>query len=332
MKVGIIGCGAIAARAHIPAFERAGADINAVADTDIDRAKSLAHKFKIPNAYSDYHELLNNDLDVVSICTPPKTHASIALEVAASRTNILLEKPMTTTLPEAESLVEACAKNEIKLCVLHQYRFIPCVQEAKRRILDGRMGKIVSIQMTAHPQFPMRWSDSQWLFDKWSLVDDVGAHLLDVLSFLTGADPVNVSTSAHDSTGNMGFYDSVQTMIELSESRVAFLDLSWITNSVEMTTSVFGTGGKLTLDIRNNFLSEMHGYITPFDEMSATLRKSSRTISAALTRKYFKGTLIYHDTIIQSFLDSISNNTDPPVGPQEGKRIVEFLEKIKSGT
>lgn len=329
MKVGIIGCGAIAARAHIPAFERAGASVLAVADTDMNRTKGLARKFKIPNAYSDFHELLEEDLDVISICTPPKTHASIAIEVASKRKNILVEKPMTTSLSDAEHLVETCASNKIKLCVLHQYRFLPCVQQAKRRVSNGRLGNIVSIHMTAHPQFPMRWSDSQWLFGKWSLLDDVGAHLIDVLSFLTEGSPINVSAFAHDSSGKMGFYDSFQIMIELGDSRVAYLDLSWITGSVEFTAQIFGTGGKLTLDLRNNFLSEIHGYVTPFDEMSATLHKSTRTIVGALTKRYFRGTLLYHDFVIKSFLESICNDTEPPVGPREGMRIVEFLEKIK---
>jgi len=330
MKIGIIGAGAIAERAHIPAFQRAGATIVAIADTDLARATRLAKRVGIPEVYSDFKQMLDEGLDVVSICTPPITHASIALEVARKCRNILLEKPMATNLSEAEHLVEICNSNKVKLCVVHQYRFIPCVQSARKRIVSGRIGNIISIQLTAHPQFPMRWSDSAWLYDKWSLLDDFGVHLFDVLSYLTDASPLRISTFAHDSTGKMGFFDSIQVLIELGQSLVAYVDLSWISSSIETTANVFGTGGKITLDIRNNSLTEVHGYITPFDEMSATIRKSSRTIASVLTRRYFKGTLLYHELLIRSFLSSIVNDIAPPVGPLEGKKIVEFLEKTKA--
>jgi predicted dehydrogenase len=329
MKVGIVGCGAIAARAHIPSFARASVQVVAVADTDISRANSFARKFGIPHVYSDFRQLLEEDLDLVSICTPPKTHGLIAIEAAHKGKHVLLEKPMTTTLTEAEELVSACTANKTKLCVVHQYRFIPCVQEAKKRIAEGRLGKIISIHLTAHPQFPMRWADSGWLYDKWSLLDDIGVHLLDILTFLSDANAIRVSLGAHDSTGKMGFFDSIQATIELEDSQAVYLDLSWIIGSYELTANVFGTAGKLTLDIRNNFLSEIHGYVTPFDEMSQTLRKSTGTFASALTRKYFRGTLIYHDILIRSFIDSISKGDPSPVGPLEGMRIVRFLEKIK---
>jgi len=330
MRIGIIGAGAIAERAHIPAFQRAGATIVAIADTDLARARRVAERVGIPEVYSDYKQMLGQNLDVVSICTPPITHVSIALEVAQQCRNILLEKPMATNLSEAQHLVEVCNSNKVKLCVVHQYRFIPCVQSARTRIVSGRIGKIISIQLTAHPQFPMRWSDSAWLYDKWSLLDDVGAHLFDVISYLTDASPLRISTMAHDSTGKMGFFDSIQVLIDLGQSLVAYVDLSWISGSNEMTANVFGTAGKITLDIRNNSLTETHGYITPFDEMSATIRKSTRTTASALTRRWFKGTLLQHELLIRSFLSSIANDTSPPVGPLEGKKIVEFLEKTKA--
>jgi predicted dehydrogenase len=329
MKVGIIGCGAIASRAHIPSFARAGVQVVAVADTDISRANSFAHKFGIPRVYSDFRQLLDEDLNLVSVCTPPKTHALIATEAAQKGKHILLEKPMTTTLAEAEDLVSACTANKTKLCVVHQYRFIPCVQEARRRMADGRLGKIISIHLTAHPQFPMRWADSGWLYDRWGLLDDVGVHLLDILTFLSDANAIRVSVGTLDSTGKMGFFDSIHVTLELEDSLAVYLDLSWMIGSYELTASIFGTAGKAMLDIRNNFLSEIHGYVTPFDEMGQTFRKSTRAFASALTRKYFRGTLIYHDVLIQSFIDSILKGKPPPVGPLEGLRIVRLLEKIK---
>jgi predicted dehydrogenase len=301
----------------------------AVADTDLLRARSVAEKFGIPQAYSDYRELLKGDVELVSVCTPPRTHASIVLDVIEARKHVLLEKPMATSVQDAEAIVHACEGSDVKLCMMHEYRFIPCVQEAKRRLTDGRLGNVLAVAMTAHPQFPLRWSDAAWLYDRWSMLDDVGVHYLDILGYLTEAAPKRVLAIARDASERMGFFNYVQAVIELDNSCVAYLDLSWVAGSFELTACLFGTAGKLDMDIRNNHLSEFHGFVTPLDEISATLSKSWRTAKGVVTGKYFSGALVYHDVVIRAFLDSIARNEDPPIGPQEGKRVIEFLELIK---
>lgn len=301
----------------------------AVADTDFLRAKRVAERFGIAQVYSDHRELLKGDAELVSVCTPPKTHASIVIDIAEARKHVLLEKPMATSLEDAEAIVRVCELNNVELCMMHEYRFIPCVQEAKRRITAGRLGNVLAIAMTAHPQFPLRWSDAGWLYDRWGMLDDVGAHYLDILSYLAEAAPKRVLAIARDTSERMGFFDYIQAVIELADSCVAYLDLSWVAGSFENAARLYGTAGKLDVDIRNNHLSEYHGYITPLDEIAATLSKSWRTATGAITGKYFTGPLMYHDVVIRAFLDSIARNEDPPVGPREGKRIVEFLELIK---
>jgi predicted dehydrogenase len=329
MRVGIIGCGAIAARAHIPAFLKYGADIVALADIDLNRANRLAKRFNIPHVFSDYHELLATNVELVSICTPPQKHASMAIAAANAGKNILLEKPMAGSVEDAESIIHACKMNDVKLCMMHEYRFIPCIQEAKRRVASGRLGQIIAIAITAHPQFPMRWSDSEWLYEKWSLLDDVGVHYLDILAYLTHAVAKHVSVVARDTTGKLGFFDYIQATIELEGSCVAQLDLSWAAGSYELTSRVFGTAGRIDIDIRNDYLSELHGYVTPIDEIHATMHKSWRTVSNVLRRRYFRGALLYHELLIRDFLARISKDEDPPVGPEEGRVTIELMEQIK---
>lgn len=329
MKVGVIGCGAIAARAHLPAFKRAGAEIVALSDVDLTRAIRLAKRFDVPHVYRDHHELLAGDIELVSVCTPPKTHATIAVDAARAGKHVLLEKPMATTLQDAERIIGECDSNKVKLCMMHEYRFIPSFMEAKRRVSRGRVGKVLSIQMTVHPQFPMKWSDAAWLYDKWALLDDIGVHYVDILNYLTEAEPRRVWVVARDTTGKMGFFNYIQAVIELANSCVAYLDLSWVTGSYEATVQLFGTAGRIDIDVRNDYLSESHGSLTPFDEISTTFRKSWRTFSRVASKKAFRYPLVYHDVVIRSFLDSLARNEEPPVGAEDGKRAVEFLEKIK---
>jgi predicted dehydrogenase len=92
---------------------------------------------------------------------------------------------------------------------------------------------------------------------------------------------------------------------------------------------VFGTAGRIDIDIRNDYLSELHGYVTPIDEIHATMHKSWRTVSNVLRRRYFRGALLYHELLIRDFLARISKDEDPPVGPEEGRVTIELMEQIK---
>ncbi len=329
MKVGIIGCGAIATRAHIPAFRRAGAEIVALSDIDMTRATGVAKRFNIAHVYSDYRELLAGDAELVSVCTPPRTHATISVDAAKEGKQILLEKPMATNLNEADSIIRACESNKVKLCMMHEYRFYPCVRQAKQRISRGRVGQVLAAQITVHPQFPLKWSDSTYFYEGWGMLEEIGVHYLDILSYITEARPRRVWVAARDATEKMGFFNYIQTMIELSNSCVAYLDLSWVGGSFEATAKFFGTAGKIDLDIRNDYISESHGFLTPLDEMNDTLRKSWHTLGRILSKEAFKGPTVYHDTVIRSFMESISQNGEPPVGAEEGRKSVELLQLIK---
>src|SRR4030042_2705734 len=103
MKVGVIGCGMIAKKAHMPAYKSLeNVELIAVSDNNEQRAKSCAKEFGVKKYFSDYHELLKEDLDLVSICTPNFTHAQITKESAQAGVHVLVEKPMATNLQEAD--------------------------------------------------------------------------------------------------------------------------------------------------------------------------------------------------------------------------------------
>src|SRR5207253_6596295 len=137
LRAAVIGCGRIGwsfdadtgpsvyshagAYAHSPCF-----DLIAVADTRIEFAQACSERFQVEAAYSDYAELLERHaLDVVSICTPDETHATIALHVI-ERTNmrgILIEKPLATDVEAAQRLVRLAAERGVTVCVNYSRRF-----------------------------------------------------------------------------------------------------------------------------------------------------------------------------------------------------------------
>jgi UDP-N-acetylglucosamine 3-dehydrogenase len=327
VKVGIIGCGAIARKAHIPAYRDLGVDIIAVADTNEQRAKSCARRFKVKKWYTDYTRLLNEDPDLVSICTPPSTHSEITVNAAKAGASVLVEKPMTISLEDADSMLNVCRNTGVKLCVVQNYRFFPCVLEAKKRLQDGRIGDIVSVHAIEHDFIDVM--DSSWRFEKWGILEDLGPHVIDIINFLFNSPIDDVKVVARDYTGNLGCLSHVQALLVLRNKACADIDLSWMTGAYEFSLQILGTAGTLQIDLRNNSLREIHGYTTPLEDLRATIGKSATVARAVLNRSYFRGALLYHAVIITKFLESITNGTDPPVTGEEGKAVVTVIASIK---
>jgi len=140
-RAAIIGCGGISS-AHANSFRALGIPIVACADINRETAESLASKYDIPSVYTDYRELLKNEkVDLVSICTWAQSHADITIDCAeAGVKGIMCEKPMCRSLGEADAMIYACRRNDVKLAVGHVRRFDPSYVEARDLIKQGAIG------------------------------------------------------------------------------------------------------------------------------------------------------------------------------------------------
>jgi len=126
-KVGIIGCGRIA-KMHLNGWRSLdGVEVVAAMDINKEVVENFCKNYNIPKAYTDYEEMIvKEELDIVSICTWPSSHAEITIKAASLGVKgILCEKPMCLSLGEADSMIEACEKNNVKLAIGHQHRFDP---------------------------------------------------------------------------------------------------------------------------------------------------------------------------------------------------------------
>ncbi len=320
----------IARKAHLPIYKSLeNVNIIAVSDLDEKQATYCAKKFGAQKWFTDYHELLKEDLDIVSICTPISTHAQIAKDAAKAGINMLVEKPMASNLQEADEMIDACKQSGVQLCLMHNNRFIPCILDAKKRIDDGRIGRIVSIQATRYGLLPMAWSHSSWFYYKWGLLEDIGIHMIDIINFLCDSELEDAKVIARDFTENMECLNHISSIMQFKNGAGAFLDLSWVSGCVETSLKVTGTGGMLNIDIRNNFIQETHGYSTPLEDLKSSFKKSSRTMRAALDRSYFKGALLYHRQIIEEFILSIKEGRNSPVPGEEGRKAMAVMDAIK---
>ena len=144
IKIGIIGCGNVAEKRHIPAINSLkNAEVIAIADVDEDRLKRVGAKFQIKKQYVDYKELIvNQDIEAVGVCVPLKFHFEVALAVMKVKKHLLIEKPLAMSLDETDKLINLASKIDTKVMVGLNRRWHRLVREARDIIRRGSLGHI----------------------------------------------------------------------------------------------------------------------------------------------------------------------------------------------
>jgi len=146
-RAGIIAAGGIA-REHARGYrEVEGIELVACADIDPAHAHEFAEAFAIPSVYTDYRTMLEQEaLDFVSVCSWHPQHAEMTIAAAARKPKaILCEKPMATSLGEAEDMRMVCRRNGVKLAIGHQRRFLPSWARARELVAEGAVGEVVRV-------------------------------------------------------------------------------------------------------------------------------------------------------------------------------------------
>ena len=144
VKLAIIGTGLIGQRHLEIANNIKDCELVAASDANPDGA-SMAHQYGIA-FYSDYRRLLiAEEIDGVIIATPTNTHAPIGIACAEHGVHMLVEKPITGSLAEAQKLVDAARKYGVKILVGHHRRHNLLVQQARDIVQSGQLGKLIGV-------------------------------------------------------------------------------------------------------------------------------------------------------------------------------------------
>ena len=185
LKVGIIGCGGIANGKHMPAIKKAGmADMVAFCDLIEERATKAAKEFGSETAtvYTDYKELLKEDLDAVYVCTPNRSHAMISVDALQADKHVMCEKPMALNYEEACSMIEAAKETGKILTIGYQNRYRPDSQYLKMECEDDVLGDIYyakakAIRRRAVPNWGVFLNEFE---QGGGPLIDIGTHALDL--------------------------------------------------------------------------------------------------------------------------------------------------------
>lgn len=148
IRVGVIGVG-FGAQVHIPAFKSEGLDVVAVSARRHERAAETADQFEIPHVFTDYREMLRMDnLDAVSIVSPPSLHHSMTLAALESGKHVLCEKPFATDKLQALEMWRMARNTGLTAMIAHEFRFASARMMVKELIDQGYLGPLSMVLMS----------------------------------------------------------------------------------------------------------------------------------------------------------------------------------------
>ncbi|MGH8855796.1 MAG: Gfo/Idh/MocA family protein, partial [Telluria sp.] len=143
VRWGILGTGKIARAFATALADVPGAVLGAVASRSLDKAQSFAHEFGAAAAYGAYQQLLDADgIDLVYVATPHPQHAENALMALRAGKGVLVEKPFTMNLREAEQVVTLARTRRLFLMEAMWTRYLPAFAEVQRIIASGQIGEV----------------------------------------------------------------------------------------------------------------------------------------------------------------------------------------------
>ena len=254
IRFAIIGCGRIAKR-HADLLgtgQIKGARLSAVCDLVPERARQFADKYGVPSFASIEGLLGHGEFDAVSVLTPSGMHAEHAIAALQAGFDVVVEKPMALTLPDADRMVAAADRAGRRLFVVKQNRFNVPVVKARGALESGRFGKLVLGTVR------VRWCRDQKYYaqDPWrgtwaqdgGVIANQASHHVDMLGWFMG--PVE-SVHARGATAlvDIEAEDTAVATIKFRNGALGVVEATGATRprDLEGSLSVLGSGGSVEI-------------------------------------------------------------------------------------
>lgn len=247
LRFGLIGCGRVAPRHAESVAALPDARLVAVADVRESRAAHFAQHYGA-DMLTDYRVLLARpDIDVVSICTPSGLHAQMAIDALQAGKHVVVEKPIALSLADADRMIATAAAMGRKLCVVLQNRYNPPMQDLRRIVDEGRLGRLLLGNATVRWYRPQEYYEDEW-HGTWAM--DGGAlmnqsiHHIDALQWFMGR-PESVFAFTGTLAHRMEAEDTGVAVIRFAGGGLGSVEGSTITypENIEGSVAVFGEQG-----------------------------------------------------------------------------------------
>lgn len=200
LGIAIVGTGMIGA-VHRRAALLAGAAVRGVAASSPQRAREMAQAWDVPRAYRDIEEVVADpQVQVVHVCTPNHLHRAMAQAALDAGKHVICEKPLATTLEDAQALAALACATGLVATVPFVYRYHPVVREARARIAQGELGPLRLIHGSYLQDWLLDPASNNWRVDPAlggasRVFADIGSHWCDLVEWVSGERFAEVSAT-----------------------------------------------------------------------------------------------------------------------------------------
>lgn len=322
-RTAIVGTGAVA-HAHATAIAELADRARVVAAVDVDpgRASAFAEQFGVPATYAGVEELLANEqLDLVHVCTPPKTHVPIAIAAMQAGVVPLVEKPPALTLFEMDRLAEVSALTGVPSLTVFQHRFGSAAVKLRRLLREGVFGRPLvatceTLWFRDDAYFDVPWR-GRWDVEGGGPTMGHGIHQFDLLLSVLG-DWNEVTAMAARQSRPTDTEDVSLALVRFADGAVAS-----VINSIVSPREV----SRLRFDFEHATVEVEHLYgyrdehwrVTPVSGHEHVLDRwndGSPDVESG------------HTAQLAAIFDALEAGERPEVGLEEARRTMEFVAAI----
>ena len=320
IRVAVIGAGYMGERhariyAGLPDVE-----LVAVCDVREAAARELAARTGA-SAYTDFRALLRrDDLDAVSVCTPDALHREPCELATQAGRHVLVEKPIATTVADAESMVDAAARAGVVLLVGHCLRFDPRYDQARQAVERGELGRI----QTVYTRRANTVAAQDRLGGRCSLPLFLGVHDYDVMRWLTGSEVERITAeSKWGLLREQGFpvEDANCALLRFASGTLGVAELSWILPrgfpaSGDHRLDVVGSGGSLSIATLETGLRRADGQ-----------RAVQVDTASAPSVQGHPGGMFYFE--LRHFVDCVRGRATPALTPRDAVQALRIALAVE---
>lgn len=323
VRLGIIGLG-IMGESYVRIYSQHPlAEVVSVCSRRAERVEELRARYAVPHGATDYRRLLERpELDAVVVATPDREHFAPALAVLQSGRHVLIEKPMTASLAEADELLRAARGAGRMIQVAFNHRWLSAYYQAKTLIAAGEIGAPLAGYARKNdtifvPTEYIRWAGETT--PAWFL----GSHDIDLLRWWLDAEPVEARAWGRRevlAARGIPTYDVIQAQVKFSSGAFVTFESAWVypntfPSMVDSFVEVIGEAGHVHLDRKCESLE----------------------VSTAKKFSYPKGFLMADifgrlrgafPQCLEDFLLAIRENRPPGVTGEDGRQVTAALEAI----
>ena len=330
----VVGCGRIGKR-HAELLSSGaikGAHLVGVCDTNKERAAAFASTYAVP-AFGHAKQMCESlKADVAIVCTPSGNHAETATNLAHLGVHVVVEKPMALTLEDADTMIRACAENQVKLFVVKQNRFNLPIRRAREALEAGRLGKMVMGTVR------VRWcrDDDYYRQDAWrgtweqdgGVLANQASHHIDVLEWMMG-EVESVYAVARTALVDIDVEDTAVAVLKFSSGAIGLIEATTATRPKDLEGSLSLLGENGTIVVGGFALNRLETW--NFSDLLGADSLTLEDFSVNPPDVYGFGHRMYLEHVVACVRDNSRQLVDGVEGRRSLELILAIYESIETG-